>query len=285
MDDLKLEVESEAHKLGDKLQEQVVKGGHATVYFGEKYVYKITERKVMDKSNRIHSILSSSDDGILTKYVPKSIAQIDLGDHCLVVEELKEGYHPDRINADLLLKVNDLLCIVHKIKIDQVITNFEGDEISATKYWEHQLEEAKRFVIKLNNSGLLETADSSLIEEALSVIEEVSLKKDKPPVLVLVYKDVHRLNILVDDSGELSAIVDWDSSMSGPIELEYAVLWHRFPEYFHMIKPEGMDKDTFVVAGLVQGLRFWKSFTKDSKYVNEQRQAIRRTLDLYKKNR
>lgn len=282
MDNLRVEVENEALRLGDKLQEQVVKGGHATVYFGEKYVYKITERKVMDKSNRIHSILSSSDDRSLTKYVPKTISQTELGDHCLVVEELKQGSHPDEIKAKLLIKINDLLCIAHKIAIDQVITNFEGDEIPASNYWEHQLEEAKRFVLKLNNSGLLESADNLLIEEALSVIEEVSLKKDKPPVLVMVYKDVHRLNILVDAKGELSAIVDWDSAMSGPVELEYSVLWHRFPKYFHMIKPRDMDKDTFVVAGLVQGLRFWKSFTKDSKYVNEQREALRRTLGLHK---
>lgn len=280
--DHKDKVEIEALRLGDKIQKQVVKGGHATVYFGDKYVYKITERKVMEKSSEIHSILSLSGDEELSKYIPKTITQVDFGDYCLVVEELKSGAHPDEIDAELLVKINDLLQVAHGIQIDQVITNFEGDEIPASKYWGYQLEEAKRFALKLSESELLESGDASLIEDTLVAIEEIGSRKEKPPFLVMIYKDVHRLNILVNAEGDLSAIVDWDSAMSGPVELEYAVLWHRYPEYFDLIKSKDLDKDTFVLAGLVQGLRFWKSFTKDSKYVSEQREALRRTLDLYK---
>lgn len=274
-------IKTTAEELGDTLTEKIVKGGHSTVYFGEKYVYKLTERKVMEKSSLIHKLLTSSQDSSLSAIVPKTILHRDLGTSSLVVEELKLGHHPLRIDESLLIEIVNILASVHKIQIDQVLTNFEGDATPVTAYWNHQLEQAKKFADKLMQSGGTNSEDGELIHDCLHVIEQVQLKGHMPPKLVMVYKDVHVMNILVGDNDKLSAIIDWDSSMSGPIELEYVVLWHRYPKMWDFIRPETLDKDTFVVAGLVQSLRFWKSFTKDSQYVDMQREALKRTLRLY----
>lgn len=277
-------IKNTATQLGDTLTGQTVEGGHATVYFGNKYVYKLTERKVMEKSTKIHSILSLSGNSALTGFVPRTILYKDLGEKSLVVEEFKEGHHPDVLRAELLLQIKDVLRFVHEIPIKQVLTNFEGDELPLAEYWGIQFNQAQKFKVKLEQSGNLLAEDSELIGECLDVIKEVRLKHHKPPSLVMVYKDVHSQNILVDDAGKLSAIVDWDSAMSGPVELEYAVLWHRYPKMWSLIRPDTLDKDTFVVAGLVQALRFWKSFSKDLKYIEQQRNALSRTLNAYKKS-
>lgn len=275
-------VEDTANELGDKLSGRTAKGYHAMVYFGEKYVYKLTERKAMEKSTRIHAILSTSNDVALTKFIPKTILHKDLGDHSLVVEELKHGHHPSEINSALLVEINEVLKLVHNINIQQTLTDFEGDELPAVDYWNVQLDQARQFESKLKESDTLSQQDTELIEECLEIIEEVRLKGHSAPKLVTIYKDVHSMNILVDDTSRLTAIVDWDAAMSGPVELEYAILWHRYADMWPLIRPEMLDKDTFVVAGLVQGLRFWKSYTKDSKYSEQQRNALRKSTALYR---
>lgn len=273
-------INDNAQELGDVLTGKTIQGGHATVYFGKKFVYKITEKKVMEKSSRINAILASTNDSMLGSYVPKTVLFKDIGARCLVAEEMKTGHHPKKITGELLSSVNDVLKLVHKIDIEQVLTNFEGDSEPASDYWNIQLNQARKFESKLVSSLTLKDTDKILIDLCLDAIDKISARQHNPPRLVMIYKDVHPPNILVDSTEKLNAIIDWDSAMSGPVELEYAVLWHRYPELWPFIKPSTLDKDTFIVTGLVQGLRFWKSFTKDSKYSDMQREALRRTLDL-----
>jgi serine/threonine protein kinase len=273
-------IKSTAESLGDTLTDKVAKGGHSTVYFGKKYVHKVTEKKVMEKSERIHALISTSSSNKLKSLVPKTILNKDLGQESLVVEELKTGNHPQEISEGLLKETVSALSEVHKIDIKQVLTDFEGEELPNSEYWKNQVESANKYAHKLRSSDLI-LEDIELIEKCLAVIKNVCSKNNSLPRLALVYKDVHQHNVLVNEDGELSALIDWDSAMSGPVELEYVVLWARFPEMWPLIDPGDLDKDIFVVAGIVQGLRFWKSFTRDSKYVDQQRSALRRLLVLY----
>lgn len=274
-----------AIELYDTLSERATTGGYAKVFFGEKYVYKVTEKKVMEKSSRVHNILSSSGDTSIGQYVPKTVLFKDLGEQSLVVEDRMQGIHPETIDVVLLKQVVQVLRAVHEIAIGQVLTNFEGDELPAGNYWQNQVEQSQRYKNKLVQSGTLTPEDEVLVNDAVAVVDEICHKKHTPPELVLVYKDVRPMNILVNSNGELKAIVDWDAAMSGPVELEYAVLWYRYHDMRQSIRPEHLDKDTFVVAGLVQGLRFWKSFTKDSPYVQQQRDALQKTLSLHRDDR
>jgi serine/threonine protein kinase len=276
-------INSAAKSLGDTLTKQVAKGGHSTVYFGEKYVYKITEKKVVEKSERIHSLISKSDSKILKGLVPKTVLNKALEHSSLVVEELKHGKHPEKIDSKLLKEIVTVLSLAHKTDIEQVLTDFEGDSIPALKYWDNQVESAKQYATKLEGSVSLSEEDTALIKSCVEVVEEIYSRAIEVPKLVLVYKDVHKHNTLIDKDGELSALIDWGSAMSGPVELEHVVLWARFKDLWPQIQKEldiKLNKDLFVVSGIVQGLRFWKSFTKDSRYVDEQRVSLKRLLSI-----
>lgn len=269
--------------LNDELTGQVERGGHSTVYFGKYYVYKVTEKKVMEKSERVHSIISTSDSKALKGLVPKTVLNKALEKNSLVIEELRRGNHPEKIDGKLLKEIITSLSLVHRIEIRQVLTDFEGEELPASQYWINQMELGKKYANKLMSSGMLSESDTELISLCLEHINEICNKKTVVPKLKLIYKDVYPPNILIDEDGGLNAIIDWDSAMSGPIELEYVVLWHRYPELWSNIKPEVLlDKDIFMCAGLVQGLRFWKSFMNDLEYVDAQRIALKRTVDLFK---
>lgn len=274
-------VEAAAEGLGDKPPIFKAQGSHSKVYFGDKYVYKLTEKKVLEKSTKINEILTALDDPDVKSHIPQTVFIQDLGGESLVVEELKRGDHPEAITPDLLSEVLDLLDEVHHIEVKQVITDFEGGEIPASEYWTNQAALGRQYADKILSTGTVEGADITLIESCIDALGTVCEKELSAPRLVLIYKDVYPPNILVDERGKLSAVVDWDSAMSGPVELEYAVLMARFPEIVAPIVSEAdLDKDTLVCAGIVQCLRFWKSFTKDARYVEEQRSALKKLLEM-----
>lgn len=281
MNDFVKIIEEVAKELGDTTPVFKAEGSHSRVYSSDRYAYKITEKKVLEKSSRINNILSPLGHSEMLSHIPRTVLTKDLGDKSLVVEELKKGDHPRTIDPVLLDEILKVLYKVHEIEIGQVITDFEGDEVPASEYWNNQAEMGQKYADKILQSSTVTEADSKLIESCLDTLSTICEKAPTTPKLVLVYKDVYPPNILVDENGELTAIIDWDSAMSGPIELEYAVLLARYPEMMDpIIDKVDLNKDTFVCAGIVQGLRFWKSFTQDSKYVDQQRLALKRLLEM-----
>ena len=86
---------------------------------------------------------------------------------------------------------------------------------------------------------------------------------------------------LLEENGKLSGIIDWDSAQTGPKEWEFAILRQRIPKWWKKIKDsslENINEDFVDCCGLIQSLRFWKSFPEQEDFADKQRKYIQEIL-------
>jgi aminoglycoside phosphotransferase (APT) family kinase protein len=131
-----------------------------------------------------------------------------------------------------------------------------------------------RFAEKLRPG--LAPNDRWLVEAATAFISRRITRLPPGPPLVLLHKDLHPANILLSDE-RLTGVVDWEACQTGPREWEFAILRQRFPGTWDvMARAYGrpLDPDLLDVFGVLQSLRFWKSFPHHDAFAREQREHI-----------
>ena len=61
-----------------------------------------------------------------------------------------------------------------------------------------------------------------MMEIVLDAIEEIEKQQAKPPEFVLTHTDLDTQNVLINEDGSLTGILDWDGIHTGPKQIGYA---------------------------------------------------------------
>ena len=96
-------------------------------------------------------------------------------------------------------------------------------------------------------TGLYSAAESRLMT---ALVDRCMPVFDRPVPASLLHMDIWSQNILIDDAGRLTGIVDWDRALWGDPEIEFAVL-----DYCGISRPAfwegyGAPRDTSRDAGI-----------------------------------
>lgn len=96
------------------------------------------------------------------------------------------------------------------------------------------------------------------VAAAITRLDDVRSRiADKPARVVVCHTDFHGLNLLIDDDGEVAAILDWDGAVIGPREYD---LWvaadgDRLVEFLDEYGADDLDLDHLEFALVARGLR------------------------------
>ncbi|HVX42287.1 MAG TPA: phosphotransferase [Mycobacteriales bacterium] len=144
---------------------------------------------------------------------PRYELVVDLGDEVAIVQELMPGHPPSRVDVDL---IEQMLEINHRLY--GVLAGIP--DIAAVPLY--LTESGPGFHL---HEPLQSYSDRSC--RLLGWIREVG--RSVPPTMVgddLVHVDYHPGNVLVDDSGTISAVVDWNGTARG--DARFAIVVMRF---------------------------------------------------------
>lgn len=250
------------------------------VFIGEKLVFKLSEQgRGGKKEEYVLKLLSNKLSSRWRSIIPDIIEVKEIeGLGIIQVHTRLQGEHPKEMSEQLAMELGQFLSALHGIRSWDKITEFEGgEEISFTDYLHTA---PKKFSARLED--VINANDSKLIAEAINSIEKYAEKISTEPKLVLIHKDIHLDNLLVGKDGELTGVIDWGAAQTGPKEWEFAILKQRIPEYWNQALKsytgQPLDLELLDICGLIQSLRFWKSFPQDEPFVAQQREYIKMTL-------
>jgi hypothetical protein len=109
---------------------------------------------------------------------------------------------------------------------------------------------------RLDHPWIVERADE--VAAAIARLERVIARvADKPVRDVVCHTDLHGLNLLLDDQGEVAALLDWDGAVIGPREYD---VWigaedAHLKEFLDEYGADDLDLDHVEFALLARGLR------------------------------
>ncbi|NND65241.1 MAG: aminoglycoside phosphotransferase family protein [Gammaproteobacteria bacterium] len=275
-----------AEKYGDKIVGVSDCGYASTVYLGNKNVYKILsnldiKRKgAHEKESKILHTLEQRLSQTVIHQVPNLVLSefIDQTTYVCVQSKLP-GEVPVKITYKLAVNIGEFLSALHEIQGFEYVAEFEDENETKLSFENYAKERAETFAKKLE--AIVSSEDAKLVQECA---QEISLKISElsPSNLALLHKDLHEGNLLVNTNGHLSGVIDWDAAQVGPPEWDFAILKQRMPEYWTTIKDAydgGLNNELIRVCGLLQSLRFWKSFPKQDDFVAKQRSFIQALLN------
>ncbi len=247
------------------------------VYIGEKFIFRLPES---DKEKYVLTILNEQLDPLSQHIIPKIITTTTL-------EELGEvhvytkllGTHPTAMTDSLASDLGKFLLHLHAVKNWDKVTEFEGGE--EMDFAEYLKTSSTKYLKKLPVT--LSSEDTALATRARDAVQEYAEHISTSPKLVLVHKDLHLDNLLTDDDSKLTGVIDWGASQTAPREWEFAILRQRIPEHWEKILEsygkENIDFKLMDICGLIQSLRFWKSFPQDIPFAEEQKDYIKKILN------
>lgn len=261
-----------------------VAGFSSVTFVGSGHIYKVTPGTSRSKATSVVDVVRAGIRPSLARMLPETVEDRALDDALwLTVQRRIPGSHPESISTELMRQLVEFVQNLHEVPVVQVLDEFEDSRVPGAQFWPTLAESADKFAAKIQQSSLTET-DQSLVARAVTQVTRLSKKRlGDPPLLVLVHKDIYGENVLVDGSGRLSAVLDWDAAQMAPREWEYAILWQRFPLLWNSVAEAldlALDFDLFVACSLTQALRFWKSFPHQVDFVDRQVDAIARSLTL-----
>lgn len=108
----------------------------------------------------------------------------------------------------------------------------------------------------LDHPWIAERADE--LTAAIARLESVRRRvAGKPVRTVVCHTDLHGLNLLLDDAGEVAAILDWENAVIGPREYDVWVAADgaRRVEFLDEYGADDLDRDHLEFALLARGLR------------------------------
>lgn len=188
------------------------------------------------------------------------------------------GFHPQTIDSQVASDLGGFLRDLHDASSQRGIHEFENID-SALSFHDYVPSAIEKYVGKLFKR--VDDPDHISIATKAANQAVAMLESAAAPELVLIHKDIHARNLLCSD-GRLSGIIDWEACQSGPREWEFAILRQRFPESWQRVRSAyglELDRKVMDIAGLVQSLRFWKSFPHDPVFVRSQRDYISGILE------
>jgi len=252
------------------------------VFLGEKFVFKVSEQNIEDsKENKILGLLQARLSEDWKKVIPKVVETRYVEELGFVqVQERLVGAHPVLMNAVLAQDLGKFLKALHSSGTFEFINEFdEKPEISFNDYLRTG---SLKFLSVLEK--VVSNDDLLLLQNAVGRIKQYLGDSPTDPKLVLIHKDIHLQNLLVDENNNLTGVVDWGAAQTGPVEWEFAILLQRMPEYYNQILESygesSLESTVLDVCGLIQSMRFWKSFPEDVVFVEEQRGYIKEILKI-----
>lgn len=189
------------------------------------------------------------------------------------------GSNPTRISKSLAFDLGRFLRALHDSRTQNGMHEFEHIE-SAPSFHEYIPNVVEKYLVELRQT--VENQEHlALIDKAASQAAKL-LQGTAPPDLVLIHKDIHTGNLLASDDDRLSGVIDWEACQSGPREWEFAILRQRFPNAWRSVRSAygyALDQRVMNLTGLVQSLRFWKSFPDDPVFFQSQIGYILKILE------
>jgi Phosphotransferase enzyme family len=282
MEHLPAAVKEIAAKFGDSIF-YVASGFSGKAFVGERYVFRETSLTV-PKSATVTDWLRLSQSQIV-RLVPEHVGLFEISNTRISVEYRIVGEHPTDMTPSLILELGAFLSELHSIAVPQVFDQFEGERFPHSMVWEWVAKSVLSYGKKLESRDDVSSDDKRLIARA---VEQVLSHTNGSPTeceMVLLHKDLHLRNLLVAD-GRLIGVIDWDAAMLGPREWDLAILQQRFPVayprlldvYSASIPPSVINNKILETVGLVQALRFWKSFPDQKDFVAQQVRYIKQIL-------
>lgn len=106
----------------------------------------------------------------------------------------------------------------------------------------------------LQHPWIADRAD--VVAAAIARLDDVRTRL-KPVRDVLCHTDLHGLNVLIDNHGEVAAILDWENAVIGPREYDVWVAadGQRLAEFLDEYGADDLDADHLEFALLARGLR------------------------------
>jgi serine/threonine protein kinase len=250
------------------------------VFIGDKHVFKFPEHGAEgSKEEVVLKILNEKLPEKWRSVVSQVVKSKDIEDIGLIQVQTKlVGTHSKLVSTKLAQDLGQFLSSLHGMATWEKITEFEGKEdISFNEYLRIAPE---KFLAKLDE--YIDTDDKNLILKAIAFIQSYLSTSPAEPEMVLVHKDISLDNLLTTSDGGLSGIIDWGASQTAPKEWEFSIIKQRMPESFDAImlaygKTE-VNQQLFKICGLVQSIRFWKSFPGDQLFASQQRNYIKSLL-------
>lgn len=267
-----------AAELGDQIL-SLATGFSGSALLGNSYVYRVvnvpaTKGSIVSDWLRVAKSTAES-------MVPRSVLHRPLSDgKFLAVETKLSGTHPAALETSTIKNLTTFLAELHSLSVPQAIDQFEGERLPADRFWDWLASSVDSYGLKLAHAGL-SAADDQLVRRAIARVGDFVTTQSSVPTFRLLHKDIHAANLLVEGS-QLVGVIDWDAAMLGPIEWELAIVCQRFPDRRDLLAngyPLPIDEELLKVCGLVQALRFWKSFPAQIDFVGEQRGFIAELLD------
>ncbi|MCA9921065.1 MAG: aminoglycoside phosphotransferase family protein [Anaerolineales bacterium] len=183
------------------------------------------ERDMMRQEPQLHTLIRAETTVPVARVFAFDKSQTLIDRDYILMERLPgrpltEMGHVDY--AHVLLQVGDYLAQVHALKATQY------GYLGAHKPMEAQRNWVDAFAIMWHKM-IDDIADIGFYDKAESINMRRLLDRflplfDRPVAAGLLHMDIWHQNILVDDDGCVTGIVDWDRALWGDPEIEFAVL-------------------------------------------------------------
>lgn len=278
-------IKSVASELDDFLIKKAENNFSNEVFIGEKYIYKVTvadyklEKGDHLKEAKVFKILNTFLNEKWNIVVPNLISKKLINDKTyLQVHSKLKGQHPTYLSNLTVKNLAIFLSELHKINHFKGIDEFEDNHQNAVPFSHYVEKSTLKYHDKLKKN--VDNNDLKLIQSAIKFIEKSNTSALNSLELVLVHKDIYKENILVSNN-DLSGVIDWEASQIAPKEWELAIIMQRYPEHWDFFLNNYSHKFDFNIlklCGLVQSLRFWKSFPTHTKFVEDQKEFIKKLL-------
>lgn len=254
--------------------------GHANdVLIGRSFVYKFRDLElgvVTSKTRKeavVLSLLSKLDLKDL-KFPGLIFEAIIQNERYVLVQERIRGNFPSRLDSEISKKLVSSLKSLHSFQFPPIVDEFEGGmKIMITDYFN-----SKPMVFAKKLDPYINKKDRLIVTKALEYIEKNILHLPEFRSFSLIHKDMSCNNIIVDEKDEI-CLIDWETAQTSPKEWELAILRQRFSKKWPQIRTMYCDnidvnQNVIDICGVIQALRFWKSFPRDLNFVRQQRAAI-----------
>ena len=268
-----------ASKLKDTPPVRSKHGFDASTFIGDQYVYKAypaiggRHSGEFRKEPRVIGMLNERLSSEFLNLVPKECFVVELESVNVAVQTRLVGESGLPMGRETAIQLSCFLSKLHEIELGNLIDEFEEDR-PPVDFIEYVSTAPAKFVAKIMPT--CDSSDASLLEQCLEEIRACIESAQPTKPYVLLHKDITVLNILQKD-GDLSGVVDWSAAQSGPPEWEMGIVRQRLPEMWHTILgayDKFLDRQLMKLCGLVQSLRFWKSYPTDNRFSEDQRRNI-----------
>lgn len=254
-----------------------------TVFVGDKVVFKLAElgkpKTSIAKESHVLKLLRNGLDDHWRSLVPQVIGTREIDGVGLVQAQTRlKGQRPRKSTGDLLKSLGRFLFALHDIGSWSHLDEFEGNEPQS--FAGYLVAASQKFLTRLRDK--VGEEDWELLQSTAIHLETAAKSLKNEPRHVLVHKDLYLDNLLVNEVHELTGVLDWGAAQTAPKEWEFAILRQRMPEDWREIREaygRVLDPHLLDLCGLVQSLRFWKSFPGQADFVAQQRDYIREILE------